>query len=221
MHGSAAKPTPKDGVQDRRQNGVRGRGGGAYRRTTRMPRPPPPIAALSITGYPASAANALAASTPGTGSDVPGTTFTPASMARLRAAVLSPSRCSSSSSTDSVECLKLAVETGAGLPWQCAQLRCRGRPTHKHWSAAVRCDGVVVVQSSDAKHGGGVGARWRRSCTKFRCGLSCLCLDSVVFKTCLYCLQLRWHCWQLRQLLQRTAPGHVAGSMDALGRCCY
>mmetsp|Transcript_11200 Transcript_11200/g.35660 ORF Transcript_11200/g.35660 Transcript_11200/m.35660 type:complete len:206 (+) Transcript_11200:1648-2265(+) len=58
-------------------------------RTTRIPRPPPPIAALMITGYPASRAKALASSTVRTGPSDPGTTGTPVRMARLRAVVLS------------------------------------------------------------------------------------------------------------------------------------
>ena len=66
-------------------------------RTTRMPRPPPPKAALMMSGKPISAATPCGlVERPSTGSSVPGTTGTPAFCARRRAAVLSPSRSSRS-----------------------------------------------------------------------------------------------------------------------------
>ena len=60
--------------------------------TTRMPRPPPPNAALTISGKPICAGDLAACGGSVTGSSVPGTTGTPAFWASLRAAVLSPSR---------------------------------------------------------------------------------------------------------------------------------
>ncbi len=57
-----------------------------------MPRPPPPAAALIITGYPMRPAEARAASVVSTRPSLPGTTGTPASQAAARAAALSPMR---------------------------------------------------------------------------------------------------------------------------------
>jgi hypothetical protein len=61
--------------------------------TTRMPRPPPPMAAFRITGRPASFAKATACSEEVSASSVPGTTGTPHSNANARALVLSPNAC--------------------------------------------------------------------------------------------------------------------------------
>jgi len=59
-------------------------------RTTLIPRPPPPYAALNMTGRPYLRQNSMASSVVVTGPGVPGTTGTPASMAAFRAATLSP-----------------------------------------------------------------------------------------------------------------------------------
>ena len=59
-------------------------------RTIRMPRPPPPIAALSMIGMPNSCANASAASTSSVASSVPGTKGRPHSFASDFAMTLSP-----------------------------------------------------------------------------------------------------------------------------------
>ena len=65
-------------------------------RTIRMPRPPPPWAALIITGQPSSLAIVSASWKPLTGFELPARIGTPACFASSRAAVLSPSVCSSS-----------------------------------------------------------------------------------------------------------------------------
>ena len=70
-------------------------GRSSARSTRRIPRPPPPAAALTRSGKPIRPASATMASTRSgrstrTGSRVPGTTGTPASVARRRAASLSP-----------------------------------------------------------------------------------------------------------------------------------
>ena len=56
-----------------------------------MPRPPPPHDALSMTGRPIAAAIFLTASMSSGSGSVAGTTGTPTSTARLRAATLLPS----------------------------------------------------------------------------------------------------------------------------------
>ncbi|MNV02563.1 hypothetical protein D3C71_928020 [compost metagenome] len=56
-----------------------------------MPRPPPPPAALTITGYPIPAAIArIASGSDGSSVSGPGTQGTPASIMALLAAILSP-----------------------------------------------------------------------------------------------------------------------------------
>ena len=55
-----------------------------------MPFPPPPIAALIMTGYPTDAATRPASASSVTGDSVPGTTGTPRCFAVRRAATLSP-----------------------------------------------------------------------------------------------------------------------------------
>ena len=60
-------------------------------RTTRIPRPPPPWAALIITGQPSSLAIFSASAWLVTGCELPARIGTPARLARSRAAVLSPS----------------------------------------------------------------------------------------------------------------------------------
>ena len=60
------------------------------RRMTRMPRPPPPNAALRMTGRPCVRANACTSSSVLTGPSEPGTTGTRASSAACRARTLSP-----------------------------------------------------------------------------------------------------------------------------------
>jgi hypothetical protein len=64
--------------------------------TTRMPRPPPPKAALMMSGKPISFAIFSASSRSVTGSSVPGSTGTLIFLASARAAVLSPIMSSSS-----------------------------------------------------------------------------------------------------------------------------
>lgn len=59
--------------------------------TTLIPLPPPPNAALMITGYPYFSTNDTASSTLPTGPGVPGTTGTLHLIARVRAETLSPS----------------------------------------------------------------------------------------------------------------------------------
>jgi hypothetical protein len=56
----------------------------------RMPRPPPPAAALKITGKPAASATSTASASSLSGSSLPGTTGTPACLAITRACALSP-----------------------------------------------------------------------------------------------------------------------------------
>ena len=56
----------------------------------RMPLPPPPAAALMITGYPIASAMRAASSASAMASVVPGAIGTPASSMMARAAVLSP-----------------------------------------------------------------------------------------------------------------------------------
>ena len=58
----------------------------------RMPRPPPPAAALIITGKPVVSTKANAASADSTRPSLPGTVGTPALAAASRAATLSPIR---------------------------------------------------------------------------------------------------------------------------------
>ena len=60
-------------------------------RTTRMPLPPPPAAALSMSGKPMVFAAARASASESTVPAVPGTIGTPAARAAARAASLSPS----------------------------------------------------------------------------------------------------------------------------------
>ena len=55
-----------------------------------MPIPPPPPAALTMTGYPIRSAAMTAAATSVTGSRVPGETGTPARSIRFLALILSP-----------------------------------------------------------------------------------------------------------------------------------
>ena len=55
-----------------------------------MPLPPPPMAALIMTGYPTASATRAASASSMTGASVPGTTGTPSRMAVRRAATLSP-----------------------------------------------------------------------------------------------------------------------------------
>jgi hypothetical protein len=57
---------------------------------TRIPFPPPPAAALMMTGKPIWRANSSASSTSSTGPGVPGTIGTPTAVIALRAAALSP-----------------------------------------------------------------------------------------------------------------------------------
>ena len=57
-----------------------------------MPRPPPPAAALIISGKPMRAAISRASPTSATRPSLPGTVGTPASAATRRAATLSPRR---------------------------------------------------------------------------------------------------------------------------------
>ncbi len=57
-----------------------------------MPRPPPPALAFTMIGYPCCRAKTRASSSWTIGSAVPGTTGTPAAVAALRPATLSPSR---------------------------------------------------------------------------------------------------------------------------------
>ena len=57
---------------------------------TRMPRPPPPAAALMITGKPIPRASSSAVSTSGITPSLPGTTGSPASFMVRRATALSP-----------------------------------------------------------------------------------------------------------------------------------
>src|SRR5262249_28285329 len=59
-------------------------------RTSRIPLPPPPAAALSIIGYPTLAAMEAASWTDATADVVPGTTGAPAVSAATRALVLVP-----------------------------------------------------------------------------------------------------------------------------------
>jgi hypothetical protein len=59
--------------------------------TTRIPRPPPPNAALMMIGNPNSSVNFLTSSNFSTGPSVPGTTGTLALIARVLAETLSPS----------------------------------------------------------------------------------------------------------------------------------
>ncbi|RNA12589.1 hypothetical protein BpHYR1_009074 [Brachionus plicatilis] len=61
-------------------------------RTTLMPRPPPPCAALKIMGSPCSWANFFASATSLIGLAVPGMTLRPASIAAFLASVLFPIR---------------------------------------------------------------------------------------------------------------------------------
>ncbi len=58
----------------------------------RIPRPPPPAAALTMTGYPIESARVCASSTPESGPSLPGTTGAPACLAISRAWALSPMR---------------------------------------------------------------------------------------------------------------------------------
>jgi hypothetical protein len=60
-------------------------------RTTRIPRPPPPMAALMMTGKPTSLTNPAASSYFSMAPSVPGTVGTPALSANSRALTLSPS----------------------------------------------------------------------------------------------------------------------------------
>ena len=60
--------------------------------TRAMPMPPPPAAALSMTGYPISQATRSASTASAVVSWLPGTTGTPAAAMSRRASVLSPIR---------------------------------------------------------------------------------------------------------------------------------
>ena len=73
-----------------RRHASRAAGTEAASPTTRMPRPPPPYAALMATGQPYCSPNATTSSAGPTGSSVPGTGATPAATAVRRAAIFSP-----------------------------------------------------------------------------------------------------------------------------------
>ena len=59
--------------------------------TARIPRPPPPAAALTSSGVPSRAASAASVASSSSSPAYPGTTGTPAASASRRASILSPS----------------------------------------------------------------------------------------------------------------------------------
>ena len=58
--------------------------------TTRMPRPPPPLAAFKMTGYPVASASFFPSATSAIGLELPPSTGTPAARAISRAVILFP-----------------------------------------------------------------------------------------------------------------------------------
>ena len=63
---------------------------GSLLRTTLIPLPPPPMAALRMTGKPADSANAMASAAVSVAFSLPGMTGTPHCLAKSLAEVLSP-----------------------------------------------------------------------------------------------------------------------------------